>query len=176
MFRFRSRSRSARQGDAVASTTSGSGKADLVTAMGLDPGHTGTLMSLFEAFGVCFTIRGRMQPEQLLAVLGPDFRRLLVPASAYHFECGPADQRCIVQVIDLGGEILVAAVCTGGNASSRSMLWVIDNLQKPMEVAAEAIGSRYGIVSSGHFDEEDRDLQLRLPGARVVPIGSLLLA
>jgi hypothetical protein len=87
--------------------------------------------------------------------------------------CGPADQRCIVQVIDLGDESLIAAVCTGENASTQSMLWMIKNIQEPIEAAAKASGLRYGIVSSGHFDDEDADLPRRIPHARVVPIASL---
>lgn len=138
-----------------------------------DLGDPRFLLMLLKSFGVCFTIRARKEPAALLAALGPQFRTILTRASAFHFECGPADQRCILQVVDLGDESLVAAVCTGRNASSQSMLWLLENIQKPIEAAAKAIGSRYGMVSSGHFDNEDADLPDRIPGAKVVPTAEL---
>lgn len=131
------------------------------------------MLILLNSYGVCFTLRDRLTPAELLRVVGPQFRKMLTPGSDFHFVGGPADQRCIVQVLDLGGESLVAAVCTGKNASNQSMLWVINNIADPFEAASNANGTRYGLVSSGQFDDEDADLPALIPGARVAPIATL---
>jgi hypothetical protein len=147
---------------------------DVAAALGMDPSADPRfLLSLLNSNGVCFTIRDRKDPATLLAVLGPRFKSILRPASAFHYEFGPADQRCVVQVLDLGDESLVAAVCTGQNASTQSTSWLLENVHGPIGAAAKAIGSRYGMVAWGHFDKEDADLPDRIPGAKVVPIASL---
>ena len=172
MFRFRSRSKSAQHGGQEEAVTRPIGS-DVTAILGLDTSKPHALMVLLESYGVCFTLRDRREPSNLLAALGPRFKAILTPGSAFHYVCGPADQRCVVQVLDLGDERLIAAVCTGENASNQSMLWVIRNIQEPIEAAAKASGSRYGIVSSGHFDKEDHGLPGLILHARVVPIASL---
>jgi hypothetical protein len=147
---------------------------DVTIELGLDTSDPTVLRDLFKAYGVNFTVRSQCDPATLFDALGEGFRAILTPASAFHYMCGPADQRCIVQVLDLGDESIVAAVCTGeGEVSTASMIWLNEHVIQPMDLAAKATGGRWGIVSSGVYDEEDADLAERVPLARVVSIASL---
>lgn len=169
MFRFRSRSKEPQHPVPPA----GPAEPDATAVPGRAMSDPLAMLILLNSYGVCFTLRGRHAPAELLRAVGPQFRKMLTPGSDFHFVCGPADQRCIVQVLDLGGESLLAAVCTGRNASNQSMLWVINNIADPIESAANANGTRYGLVSSGQFDDEDADLPSLIRGGRVAPIAVL---
>jgi 3-oxoacyl-(acyl-carrier-protein) synthase len=102
---------------------------DVTIELGLDTSDPTVLRDLFKAYGVNFTVRSQCDPATLFDALGDGFRAILAPASAFHYVCGPADQRCIVQVLDLGAESMVAAVCTGeGEISTASMMWLNEHV------------------------------------------------
>jgi hypothetical protein len=147
---------------------------DVTVQLNLDTRDPTVLRDLFEAYGLNFIVRSQEDAASLFGALGAGFIGMLTPASGFHFICGPADQRCIVQILDLGDETMVAAVCTGeGEVSNQSMLWVTERIVKPMELAARVTGGRWGIISSGHYGAEDAHLAERIPLARVVPIAAL---
>ena len=146
---------------------------DVMTVAGLNPGDPESLLRLFMVYGVCFTIRASTDPTTLWAAVQRRLTTILSPGSDFHYLCGPQDARCIFQVVDLGDESLVAAVLTGENSSAQSLGWIVENISNPIESAAKELHTRHGIVSSGHFDDEDSDLPVRLPTARVVPIALL---
>jgi len=147
---------------------------DVTVQLNLDTSDPTVLRDLFKAYGLNFIVRSQQNAASLFSALGAEFRGMLTPASGFHFICGPADQRCIVQVLDLGDESIVAAVCTGeGEISNQSMAWVTEQIVKPIELVAKATGGRWGIVSSGHYDAEDAHLANRIPLARVVPVATL---